>query len=118
MDDDSDARRRFDLAFRNGSLPIILNAAKKLSLVSLDDALRILEVMAEKHDERYGRAAARWLARAIAEHDLDLLEVQRAVTLLAELLQEPKAVNVLRREYTRGPATRDPHRRRSTPKLC
>jgi hypothetical protein len=95
--DDEDARRRFHMSFRTGSLRIIENAARKLSHVSLDDALRILAVMAEKQDERYARAGARWLARAITERQLDLIEAQRALVLVAELPEQPTAVNALRR---------------------
>jgi hypothetical protein len=94
----SDSREQFNLAFRTGSLRLIENAARALPVVSLDDALRILVAMAEKRDERYLRAAARWTERSIAECHLDLAGVQRAVTLLAELPEQVSAADVLRRE--------------------
>jgi hypothetical protein len=97
MNADEDARQRFQMALRTGSLGIIENAARKLVDVSLDDALRILVAMAEKQDERYGRAAARWLARAITERGLNVIEAQRALVLVAELPEQPGAINALRR---------------------
>jgi hypothetical protein len=39
-------------------------AAREWSFVSLTDAPRILMVIADKHDERYLRAAVRWAERA------------------------------------------------------
>jgi hypothetical protein len=99
MEDDPDARQRFEMAFRTGSLRIIENAARKLTTVTLGDALRILVVMAEKHDERYARASARWVARAITERRLDLVEAQTALELVAQLPEQPGALATLRRSY-------------------
>ena len=54
---DGSAYGRFRRALRMGNLP----------QVSLDDALAVLLLMGERDDERYGRAAVRWLARLVCE---------------------------------------------------
>jgi len=90
------------MAFRSGSLRIIENAARKLTTVTLEDALRILVVMAEKGDERYARASARWLARAITERRLDLIEAQTALELVAQLPEHPGALTALRQTAARS----------------
>jgi hypothetical protein len=97
--DEHDARERFRMAFRTGSLPLIENAARKLSSVSLVDALRILVVMAEKRDERYERAAARWAARAICERHLGLVDGHRILSLVEALPAAPEAIGARLRSY-------------------
>lgn len=67
-------------------------AARELPQVSLDDALRVLVVMAARRDERYGRAAARWAARVTSERRLGLDESRRVLALVDVLPQAPEAV--------------------------
>ena len=64
---DGSAYGRFRRALRMGNLPQVRAAAAELPQVSLDDALAVLLLMGERDDERYGRAAVRWLARLVCE---------------------------------------------------
>jgi hypothetical protein len=91
--DDHDARERFNMTFRTGSLELIEDAARKLAHVSLDDALRILVVMAEKGDKRYQRAAARWTGRVISERHLEAADAHRVVALVELLPATPSIVS-------------------------
>lgn len=58
---------RFRRALAAGSLPLVRAAAAELPQVDLSDALRICLLMSDKDDERFERAAVRWLARASLE---------------------------------------------------
>jgi hypothetical protein len=63
----------FQRALRNGNLPLALGEARHLPRLGAADALALLLLIREKAPERYGRAAARWLARWLAETpDADL----------------------------------------------
>ena len=57
------AHARFRRALLTKNLTIIDAAAAELGRLDLDDALRVLVVMAEKRDPRFARAAARFAAR-------------------------------------------------------
>ena len=74
------------------NVALIDAAAAELPTIGLDDALRILVVMASKRDARYSRAAARWAARAAAERRLDLDETRRVLALVDVLPEAPDAI--------------------------
>ncbi|MTD47519.1 hypothetical protein GKE82_25275 [Conexibacter sp. W3-3-2] len=80
-------------------------AARALPRIGLEDALRILVVMAEKQDARYERAAVRWAARASAELGLGVDESRRVLALVEVLPEAPEAFAVrLRAVLSRGRA--------------
>ncbi len=79
------AYARFRRALLTRNVRLIDAAARELTEISLEDALRILVVLAEKGDGRFERAAARFAARATTERRLDLAE-SRYVLALAEAL--------------------------------
>src|SRR4051794_32541190 len=91
MDDAGSAHARFRRALLTKNMVLIDAAARELPQVGLSDALRILVVMAEKRDERYSRAAARWAERVAAERALDVGGVQRVWALLDELPGSPES---------------------------
>ena len=64
---DGSPYRRFQLALQRGNLRMIELAAKELPRVPLGDALTIVVLMERNEDERFDRAAARWVARLILE---------------------------------------------------
>jgi hypothetical protein len=59
--------RWFESALRRGDLLGVRAAAVELPQVHLRDALGVVLLMADKHDDRYERAATRWLARLALE---------------------------------------------------
>jgi hypothetical protein len=77
-------------------------AARELPTIGLDDALRILVVMAGKRDRRFDRAAARFVARAILERQLGLAAARYALALVEALPTSPESVGELLRRTLRG----------------
>ena len=85
---------RFNRAILTKNMNLIEAAARELDHVSVEDALRILVVMAAKHDRRFERAGAKWTARVAAERRLDLDQTRRILSLVEVLPSAPDAVAV------------------------
>ena len=61
-------------------------AARQMPTLTLDNALRLLFLYAERDPLKYDRAALRWLARYVAEGKaVSLLKAQLALAALSEL---------------------------------
>src|SRR5205085_2853559 len=58
---------RFKRALLTGNLALVRAAAAELPAVDLADALAICLLMSARDDERFERAAVRWLARVALE---------------------------------------------------
>jgi len=58
---------RFKRALASGNLALVHAAAAELPRVALHDALAICLLMSDRDDERFERAAVRWLARFAIE---------------------------------------------------
>ena len=58
---------RFRRALSIGNLSLVHAAAAELPHVDLQDALQICLLMSDQDDDRFERAAVRWLARASLE---------------------------------------------------
>jgi hypothetical protein len=99
------AYARFRRALLTKNLTLIDAAARELPHVSLEDALRILVVMAGRRDERYERAAARWAARAVSECRLDLAASRRVLALVDVLPDAPDGVAARLRVLVGGART-------------
>ncbi len=82
-----------------GNVHLIDAAARELPTVSLEDALKIVVVLAEKNSVKYEAAAARWAARASVERRLSLAEARRVNALLDALPAAPEAVALTLRKY-------------------
>ncbi len=81
---------RFRRAIEHGSVLNATAAARELGWLGLGDALSLVVVMAQAHDERYGRAALRWHARLELEvSGLTLEESQLALAALVALARAP-----------------------------
>jgi hypothetical protein len=79
-------RAIFTRAIENGNLVIAEATAREITNLTLEEALRLLFLYAEKDPVKYERAALRWLARYLAHgKDISLLKAQLAVSALAEL---------------------------------
>ena len=72
-----------------GHLELALTYAEGFRVISLPDALRILELMARDRDRRFPRAASRWVERFGAETGARLSETQLAAAALGSLWEEP-----------------------------
>jgi hypothetical protein len=65
--------------------------------LTLDEALELLLLYAEKSDTKFDRAACRWLGRLITERpNVTLAETQLAVAALSALPTRPRAAESLR----------------------
>jgi hypothetical protein len=79
------AHGRFTRADANGNLREAEIAARELGGLSLDDALSLCVILAERDPQRFERAALRWLQRFIEERLPPISEVALAAAALAEL---------------------------------
>jgi hypothetical protein len=101
MTSQGSAYARFRRALLTQNLNLIDAAARDLPQVSLEDALRILVVMATKRDPRYERAAARWAARVAGERRLSLTDSRQVLGLVDVLPLAPDAVAERLKTYVR-----------------
>jgi hypothetical protein len=79
------AYSRFRRALLTKNLRLIDAAAAELLHVPLDDALRILIVMAEKRDPRLERAAVRWIGRLLTETPTTFRDARFALAMVERL---------------------------------
>jgi hypothetical protein len=93
------AHSRFRRALLTKNVTLIDAAARELGHVALDDALRILVVLAERQDPRFERAAARFASRVTAEQGLRLADARYVLALAEALPRSPAAVALLLRAY-------------------
>jgi hypothetical protein len=113
MTSDGSPHARFRRALLTKNLTLIDAAARELRHVALDDALRMLIVMADRGDARFDRAGARFAARAISETRLGLAEARYVLALVEALPHSPDAIGeLLRRTLTVRPAARRARPRR------
>jgi hypothetical protein len=79
-------RAVFTRAIENGNLVAAEASAREVGNLTLEEALRLLFLYAEKDPVKYERAALRWLTRyALDGKAVTLLKVQLATSALAEL---------------------------------
>ena len=95
------ANRRLERALADGDLGRAVTASRELPRVGLQDAAKILFLMARNRDRRYPKAAARWLSRFAAEAaDVTPEQLAQVADALADLEHaDPEAAEVL---FSRG----------------
>lgn len=91
------ANRRLERALADGDLSRAVSASRELPRVGLQDAAKILFLMARNQDRRYPRAAARWLSRFASEaRNVTPEQLARVADALADLEHaDPDAAEVL-----------------------
>ena len=83
---------RFRAALKAGNLLLVRSAAAELPRVDLVDALAICVLMGAQQDERFDRAATKWLARLSLERPtMSLDELRRGLHALDALPHNPHA---------------------------
>ncbi len=85
MTSQGSAYSRFQRALQTGNLQLVEAAAADLPGVKLDDALVILSLLKDTRDERFDRAAARWIGRLLVETPADLSDARYALALVERL---------------------------------
>jgi hypothetical protein len=93
------AHSRFRRALLTKNLTLIDAAAAELGHIGLEDALRMLVVMAEKGDPRFERASARFAARVTIERRLSPADAHRVLALAQTLPSSPEAAAGLLRPF-------------------
>jgi hypothetical protein len=79
-------RAIFKRAVERGNLVVAEATARELRRLTLEEALGLLFLYAEKEPIKFERAALRWLGRYVAEGKaISLLKAQLALSALAEL---------------------------------
>jgi uncharacterized protein (DUF2384 family) len=89
----------FQRALTTKNLLLVESAARELPQISLEDALAVLLLMAERNDARYPRAAAKWAGRVISEKRLSMEDSHRVLALVDVMLTAPHAVAAHLRAY-------------------
>jgi hypothetical protein len=83
---------RFRAALKAGNLLLVRTAAAELPRVDLVDALAICVLMGAQQDERFDRAATKWLARlAIERPSIGLDDLRCGMHALDALPHNPGA---------------------------
>ena len=83
---------RFKRALLTGNLALVRAAAAELPAVDLADALAICLLMSARDDERYERAAVRWLARLVLERPgIGLSDLRDGLVAFEALPHNPAA---------------------------
>ena len=83
---------RFRRALATGNLAIVRAAAAELPAIDLGDALAICLLMSERDDDRFERAAVRWLARLALERPaLGLEDLRHGLVAFEALPHNPAA---------------------------
>ena len=78
-------RAIFSRAIEHGNLVVAEASAREIGSLTLEEALRLLFLFAEKDPIRYERAALRWLIRYVRDGKaVSLLTAQVALSALAE----------------------------------
>ena len=87
---DSSAYARFQRSLATGDVSLVIAAALELPRVALDDALRICLLLRDGDQDRYQRAAVRWLGRfALEARGVTIDDLRRAADAFATLPQRP-----------------------------
>jgi hypothetical protein len=77
------AHVRFRRAIESGALWMAEDAARELPNLSLEDALLLVRLYAERGSPKYEKAAIRWLQRYLAEGSPSLIQLDAVVRDLA-----------------------------------
>jgi hypothetical protein len=89
----------FKRAVERGNLVMAEATAREIGRLTLEEALLLVFLYAEKEPLKFERAALRWLARYVTEGKaVSLLKAQLALSALAELRagEREAAANMLR----------------------
>jgi hypothetical protein len=79
------AQVRFRRAIERRALWLAENAARELPNLSLEDALQLVKLYAERGSPNYGKAAMRWLVRYLQEGTPRLQHFAEIAASLARL---------------------------------
>lgn len=97
---------RFRRAIRGQSVLMAELSAREAGRLPLEDALALVALYAATDDEKFDRAAVRWLVRVVEERRLSLGDMQLAAAAAATLREQPdRALRILRELSALGTRT-------------
>jgi hypothetical protein len=79
----------FQRALKSGNVWVAEAVARELPRVSLEDALKLVHLYAEKESPKFERAALKWLARYLDERTPELSDVAKVVARFVERRDAP-----------------------------
>ena len=79
------ADTRFQRAVKGRNLLLAETAAFEMTTLSLEDALALVVLYAEADDDKFERAAVRWVGRLFLERPLPLAVAAQSIELVARL---------------------------------
>jgi hypothetical protein len=79
------AGTRFQRSIQARNVFLAETAAFEMGSLSLEDALQLLVLYAEAEDDKFAKAAVRWLGRLLLERPMPLAVVAHAVELVSQL---------------------------------
>lgn len=85
-------RKRFERALESGSVILAMASAAELTNLPLEDALALVQLLAEKKDADFDRVAGRWVGRLALEKRLGLVDVQLALAAMETIRVRPDDV--------------------------
>jgi hypothetical protein len=105
MTSDGSPYHRFKRALATGNLNLVRAAAAELPWIGLDDALQICLLLCDEPDERYERAAVRWLGRfALEARNVTIDAIHAAAAAFDALPMQPEtSMETLARLCTQPP---------------
>jgi hypothetical protein len=91
-------RTVFVRALQHGNLLVAEATARELGRISLEEALELTILIAQREPRRLSKVAVRWLERYLQEREVTLSEVALAVAALSALADEQReeATHLLR----------------------
>jgi hypothetical protein len=79
------AGTRFRRSIQARNVLLAETAAFEMGTLSLEDALQLVVLYAEAEDDKFDRAAVRWLGRLLLERSMTLAVVAHSVELVSQL---------------------------------
>jgi hypothetical protein len=76
---------RFQRSIEKRNLFLAETAAFEMGTLSLENALQLVVLYAEAGDEKFDKAAVRWLGRLLLERPMSLATVAHSVELVSQL---------------------------------
>lgn len=78
-------RVRFERAVKSRNLFLAETAAFEMKALTLEDALSLVVLYAEADDDKFEKAAVKWLGRLLLERPMPLAIAAQSVELVAKL---------------------------------
>ena len=93
------ASTRFKHAVEKRALFLAETAAFEMNTLTLEDALALVVLYAENEDDKFERAAVRWLGRLMHDRPMDLAVEAQSVELVASCVDPGRSGRLVRSRH-------------------